>query len=540
MHLPRGVNALLAVLLLLLILGLAALAVVQYRWIDRVSDAERQRMRANIDFAARRFSEDVRAELEGLFEAFARPEGPDLAQRYETWTRNAQHPRLLANLYVIERGEDAQFLRRLDRDSGELVDAEWPPWLPDMGREPPPPFLGEVPAMFIAPRRGGMPFGEMPPRAIAIELDRAELRNVLLPRLATQHFSTGTDSYAIAILHGNEVLYRSDASWPDGRTPPDFESRFLPIDPARRGGPGAERRREGGMPRFGREIEPWRLVVRRRDGGLEALVASARRRNLALSFGILSILAATMLVLLALLRRADRLRAQQTQFVAAMTHELNTPIAALRAAGENLKDGIVGDGEKLTRYGETIVRESARLGEMVAQVLDFAGIQARTSRTPDEPVDLRAVVDEAVAQCRWLVDGSATGSAIDVETNVGADLPLVRGDAQALTRAIQNLVANAIRHGGAGQWVGVTASRNGNGVAIAVEDRGPGIDGRDAAHLFEPFYRGRNSGRVRGAGLGLAIVQQIARAHGGSVDVDRRRGGGAAFTLHLPAAVDRV
>jgi len=531
--------------LLLLLLGLAALAVLQYRWIDRVSDAERQRMRANIDFAARRFGEDLRAELESLFEAFARPEGPDLAQRYDDWTRNAQHPNLIANIYVLDRDENGPSLRRFDRDSGELVDAAWPRWLEEVWRvRSLPPFLGEVPAMVIAPRRGppfgGAPFEEPPPpdampRTTFIELDRAVLSTALLPRLASQHFSSGNDSYVIAVLRGSEVLYRSDASWPDGRTPPDFEQQFLPIDPARRGGP-PERRRDAGRPRFAREIEPWRLLVRRRDGGLEALVASARRRNLALSFGILSILAATMLVLLALLRRADRLRAQQTQFVAAMTHELNTPIAALRAAGENLKDGIVGDGEKLTRYGETIVRESARLGEMVAQVLDFAGIQARTSRAPHEPVDLHAVIAEAVAQCRWLVDGSA----VDVETNIADDLPPVRGDAQALTRAIQNLVANAIRHGGEGKWVGVSASRNGNGVAISVEDRGPGIDGRDAAHLFEPFYRGRNSGRVRGAGLGLSIVQQIARAHGGSVDVDRRRRTGAAFTLHLPAAVDRV
>jgi two-component system sensor histidine kinase MprB len=70
---------------------------------------------------------------------------------------------------------------------------------------------------------------------------------------------------------------------------------------------------------------------------------------------------------------------------------------------------------------------------------------------------------------------------------------------------------------------------------ISVEDRGPGIAARDFPHLFEPFYRGRGADRVRGSGLGLTIVKQIAAAHGGSVIVDRRREGGAAFTLRLPA-----
>jgi signal transduction histidine kinase len=276
--------------------------------------------------------------------------------------------------------------------------------------------------------------------------------------------------------------------------------------------------------------DSWRLLVRRHES-LDAVVTSARRRNLAVSFGILLVLGATVALLLVLLRRADRLRAQQTEFVAAISHELNTPVAALRSAGENLRDGIITDREKLARYGGTIVKEATRLGDLLGQVMEFAGMQARPGRTAAEPVDVAAVVDEAVAQCQWLI--ADTPIRIDVE--VDPALPAVAGDAGALTRAVQNLVANAVRHGGAGNWVGVHAKRDGEGIAITVEDRGPGIAAGDAAHLFEPFYRGRNSAAVRGAGLGLTIVQQVARAHGGSVRIDRkRRGGGAAFTIHLP------
>jgi signal transduction histidine kinase len=100
---------------------------------------------------------------------------------------------------------------------------------------------------------------------------------------------------------------------------------------------------------------------------------------------------------------------------------------------------------------------------------------------------------------------------------------------------VQNLIANAVRHGGSGEWIGVQAARHGDQIRITVEDRGPGIDPGEATHLFEPFYRGSKSASVPGTGLGLAIVRQIAIAHGGSVTVERRKTG-AAFTIQLPAS----
>ncbi|HUR79193.1 MAG TPA: HAMP domain-containing sensor histidine kinase, partial [Thermoanaerobaculia bacterium] len=543
MRLPRGVNALLAVLLLLLIAGVAILAALQYRWIDRLSDAERKQMHANIDFAARHFVEDLRGELEGTFETFARPEAGDVGQRYAAWVRAAKHPALIAHVRVVERIDGVWTLRTLDRDTLQLVDTPWPaelhPLRADLSDQEegrrvrwPPPLVTPLAAMFIGPRRPPPPApGEPPPPppmpvGTLLQLDRATLWNGVIADLVREHFSNATDAYSVALIEGDDVLYRTNAAWPDGRTQPDFELSFIPVDPGARD--AAQRRREFAPPPPPRE--PWHLVVRRQNGGLETLVAGARRRNMAMSFGVLFLLAATALLLVALVRRADRLRAQQAHFVAAVSHELNTPIAALRSAGENLQDGIVADREKLALYGRTIVKEASRLGEMVAQILEFAGMQARPPQVLREPVDVGAIVSEAVAQCQWLTNGTA----IKVETHVDGDLPRVRGDAQALTRAVQNLLANAIRYGGAGGWVGLRATRSGDGVAITVEDRGPGIDSRELSRIFEPFYRGRDNGSARGTGLGLAIVRDIARAHGGTIELDARRREGAAFTLRLP------
>src|SRR5262249_54449859 len=106
-------------------------------------------------------------------------------------------------------------------------------------------------------------------------------------------------------------------------------------------------------------------------------------------------------------------------------------------------------------------------------------------------------------------------------------------DREAVTRAVLNLVANAIRHGGEGGWVGVRAVGENGSVLIRVADRGAGIPAADMPHLFEPFYRGRNA-QTRGSGLGLAILDPLARAHGGSVTASNLPDRGAEFTLRLP------
>lgn len=534
---PRGANALPVLVLTLLAVALTVLATLQYRWIDRVSDAERQQMRANIEFATRVLADDLRIVLEPIVRTFE----SDVRDVRDIATA---HPDLVVTAYLVGRDEEGWFL-----DDGE----KYVPWPPELGEKVharlipitreladpplhmPGPFIADVPALLLVDRRGmGRPGRGPPSRIVLVQLNLAALRKNVLPRLAQQHFGK---EYGVAILSGTDVLYRSDPAWPDGRRTPDAE---LALQPVTRRGPerGPQPLRRPGRPRIGepevRPYERWRLLVRRQDGGVDAVVAAARQRNLAVSFGIVLILGISVILLAALLRRAERMREQQLQFVAAISHELNTPVAALRSAGENLRDGIIGDREKVSRYGQSIVRESTRLGELVGQVLEMAGMQARRG-TVHEPVEVAAVIEDAVSQCDWLVRGTA----LRIETSVEEGLPLISGDRNALTRAVQNLIANAVRHGGSGEWIGVRGVGGNDHVRITVEDRGPGIDAGEAAHLFEPFYRGRNSATVPGAGLGLAIVREVAVAHGGSVEIERRRGG-AAFTIELPAAAGHV
>ena len=183
----------------------------------------------------------------------------------------------------------------------------------------------------------------------------------------------------------------------------------------------------------------------------------------------------------------------------------------------------------MARYGAAIVKESRRLTEMIGQVLAYGGMQSR-AQTAARAGRYRSRHREAVAQCRWMAEEQG----VAIETHVDRGLPLVEATPRR-SRApcrISSPTPSATARPASGS--ASARRRDGDSVVITVEDRGPGIAARDLPHLFEPFYRGRGADRVRGSGLGLTIVKQIARAHGGSVAVERRRERGAAFTLRCP------
>jgi signal transduction histidine kinase len=510
----------LLVLAAVLVVALAVLATLQVRWINELSAADEQRRRGALDFAARRLADDVTRECMRVHDALDQsPRDPrELLHRYEEWSATAREPKLVETMYVAEAGPPGEAdLLRLDTASTTLVPVQWSrklePARPFVEGAPlrRTPILPEIPAVIVPMRPGPPRFDGPPPRRglLIATLSRAAIASLIRDLGAR---ALPPEEYDLAAVAGDDLVFHTGDWRGDG---PDVVAPMLAAGPMR--DPDAP-------------PAHWRLLVRSRGVPLAAVVAAARRRNLAVSAGVLALLVGSFALLAVLARRAERLRVQQLEFVAGITHELNTPLAALTSAGQNLADGIVGEREQVARYGAMIVKESRRLSDTVAQVLDFAGMQSRSGPARVAPVDVRSVVEEAVAQCGWLAEEAK----VKIETQIPGELPAVDGDADALTRAVQNLVANAIRHGGDGGWVGVRAVEEKGSVAITVEDRGPGIAARDVPHLFEPFFRGRGAERTRGSGLGLAIVQHVAAAHGGSVEIVRQRQRGAAFTLRIP------
>ena len=131
---------------------------------------------------------------------------------------------------------------------------------------------------------------------------------------------------------------------------------------------------------------------------------------------------------------------------------------------------------------------------------------------------------------------------VNVHREIAPDLPPVIGDEAALRSAVQNLVANAVKYGGADRWVGIRAEQvkdhGRSEVRITVSDHGPGIPPDELPRIFDPFYRGGDAlaRQIHGNGLGLSLVKRIVAAHGGQVTVSTRAGAGSAFTISLPAA----
>jgi len=316
-----------------------------------------------------------------------------------------------------------------------------------------------------------------------------------------------------------------------------------------RGGPGRVITRGGQFPGFDTR---WVLMAKHRSGSLEAAVAGVRRRNLWVSSSILMLLTVVIGLIAVSARRAQELARQQMEFVAAVSHELRTPVSVIGAAAGNLADGVVGDPQRVRKYGETIQGEARRLGETVERVLQLAGIAAGRAAAAQTPISADDLIHESINACRLEIESAG----FNVEVAIAEGLPNVVGDVTALKSALQNVISNAVKYGGTARWIRVSASlqpprsglamtvdkgrghRRGRSVFVAVEDRGIGIDADDRKHIFEPFYRGRDvvAQQIQGSGLGLNLVMGIVAAHGGHVMVNSEPGKGSTFTLALPAA----
>lgn len=410
-----------------------------------------------------------------------------------------------------------------------------------------------------------------------VRLDTDALAKERLPALAAEHFPADA-GYRVAVVANADqrVLFESNAGAAvDTATAPDLTTTFMErrtgpmmffarmtngrgtadarterLPPPELDEPSTEERvlsvvelreRTGevsGRGRGSRHHGHWTLRVKHAAGSLEAAVAAARRRNLWLSGGTLALLGVAVALIAVSARRAHALANQHMEFVAAVTHELRTPVAVIHSAAGNLADGVVSDPSRVRRYGTTIQGEARRLGETVERVLQLAGLGSGRP-LPMDPLSAADLVRGAVAD----LSGDASKAGVDITLDIAPALPTILGDAGTLRAAVVNLVGNAIKYAGSDRWVRVSAlevTAPAPAVRIVVEDHGPGLDAAEQQRVFEPFFRGRDAvaNQVQGSGLGLSLVRRIAEAHGGRVELQSAPGRGSTFTMSLPAAPD--
>ena len=502
---------------------------------------------------------------------------------------------LIKEVFLLEaQGEQAAALRRFNPGTQMLEAAEWPKPLESWRERTAahlaphsavagilPIFLADavdatapaliIPVPFVKRIDGGpgrfavVPDPAGAQRALIVWLDAERLRHALLEPLVAKYFGTGeTSEYLVSIvererpshsvyasaveaaasdrtadvtagmfdLRMNELRRLAGITAPDALPGSKTTTDRVAVTIVRRSStPGdAARVLMTGGPGQG----AWIVRASYRGGSLETIVARSRRRNLAISAGVLGLLGAAFALVMAAAQRQRRLARQQMEFVASVSHELRTPLAVICSAGENLADGVVADSAQVRTYGSLIETEGRRLGDMVDRVMEFAGISSGAPIRARAGVDVASVIADAVRG----VGPDAEARGITVAVHPDGALPPITADADALRSALQNVIGNAVKYSGSGGAVDVTAHAAGGSVEVRVADRGLGIDAEDLPHIFEPFFRGRHAvdAQVRGTGVGLSVVAHAIAAHRGTIAVDSRVGEGTTITVKIPVA----
>ena len=233
------------------------------------------------------------------------------------------------------------------------------------------------------------------------------------------------------------------------------------------------------------------------------------------------------------LSESERLHQMRRDFVANVSHELKTPLAAIRGYAETLVDGAVDERATALRFSERILEQCRRLSELLDDLLTLSRLESTEPFRATEPVALAALAEEAIE----LVAGRAATRQVEVALTA-AEALIVTGDAEGLLRLFTNLLDNAIKYNREAGRVEVRLLRRDALAVIEVQDQGIGIAPAHLPRIFERFYR-VDSGRTResgGTGLGLAIVKHVAQAHGGRVEVASEPGRGSTFRVYLPLA----
>jgi len=228
-----------------------------------------------------------------------------------------------------------------------------------------------------------------------------------------------------------------------------------------------------------------------------------------------------------------RLEQVRSEFVANASHELKTPITAIRGLVETLiEDGSL-PADKRTRFLQKIKDQSLRLSSIVTDLLALSRLESKESELARESFDLRQVLQGVVKQFR----PTAEDRGIELKIQVPAAAAPHLGDREALGQLVGNLLDNALKYTPAGGEVWIRLRRQGGETTIEVQDTGIGIEPQDQERIFERFYRvdKARSRELGGTGLGLSIVKHIARAQGGYVTVDSVPGAGSTFRVFLPA-----
>ena len=324
-------------------------------------------------------------------------------------------------------------------------------------------------------------------------------------------------------------------AWLDGPAPGlaarQFDVAFIdPAAPAARAATAADRSM---LRRSSAETGlPWTLTFTDRLGASDATTSrrSIVLAGLALLFVV--VIAGAYVVARGVTQELAVARLQ-SDFVAAVSHEFRTPLTSLQQFTAILSEEDEPPFAKRRAFYQAQARATQRLQRLVESLLDFGRMEAGAHPYRMEHVPIGPFVSEVIEDFRR--DGTPEG--FTVESSIDGDCGDVAADADALGRAVHNLLENAVKYSGSGRRISLRVTLRGENVAISVQDEGLGIPRHEQRDVFTKFVRGAASRvhGIKGTGLGLAMAREIVRVHGGEITVDSEPGSGSTFTIVLPA-----
>jgi signal transduction histidine kinase len=552
---------------IVMIAVVSVLAVYQYQWTGEISRTEQTRLRNSLATSVRNFDQDFSYDFQQLCESFeldpeVEPSAieAEVARKQAYWSKVSSRSQLVSGLYIWRMvSADAPVFESLNEDDNQFHRVPFPPRFEGLqsivakqfskatsvtdDRDAlynPWTFYEGAPALIrpifrIVPGGRNSGPGVLAIGVLVVALNRDYLEREYLPELVDRHFgSAGQRNFVVSVRTVQapyQTIYLSDANSHIETSYADASVNLFDLV-------GEEARRRGHPPlQASAAGEQWQLVAQHPAGSLEHAVASWRRRNLAISLGLLAILAGSMALIFSGARRSKALARMQMEFVAGVSHELCTPLAVINTAAENLADGVVENTQQMQEYGGLIRAQGRRLGRLVDEVLLFTAGRFGLSGYDLEPVE----VAPTLAQSLSTFDANLREAGFTVAKEISDNLSPIVADPAATITCIENLVSNAMKYSNSSRSIAIRAyestADSKQEVRISVEDKGTGISSSDLKHIFEPFYRAPavRDEQVRGVGLGLYLVKRMMEDMGGRVSVKSELGRGTTVVLHFPA-----
>lgn len=572
-----------ALLGLLILLG-----VLQYLWLGQIGETERDRLQKRLQTDAQNFADDFNRELRRAYLLFQIPpdkiearDFSDLTARYEFWRERVAYPQMIRDFYYVSRNSAplrydfaAREFRRIE-PTAEIEDIYRKiPLAADFRELRKITVLNSLTLLVPTYRLITQEYTSSDGRRLknskadisgylVVKLDEKVIDR-MIGELMTRYFPDGNSSYNFSIVNNadSRIVYQTAAPPAAAEESADASVQLFDLNTesynvivnnkddlitkfeARKLEPKLTEKDSPAPPEhafiFTRTPTPtieekegaWTLDVRHVDGSLEKYITNTRRKNLAVSFGILGLLAVSVVLIFVSARRAQILAQRQMDFVSSVSHEFRTPLAVIYSAGENLADGITHEKTQISRYGNLIKNEGRKLSQMVEQILEFAGARSGRKKYNFVETNVAEIIENALEECEPLIREKD----FTIEKNIDANLPQVSADTNVLSHAVQNLIINSIKYDAGERFIKVSARKENGSVKIAVEDSGIGIAKKDLTKVFAPFYRAKTvvDAQIHGSGLGLSLVKQSVEAHGGKVKVESEIGRGSRFEIHLP------